>query len=1080
MSISPYRRPPRAWNIPPAIALLVTMGCLLVGAASPALARKPVSGAPEFPVAVVPSDDGALADPVARDQALESPQILDMARRAVDLVGGMASVVPAGAELVVIKPNVGSAKPEGAGVNADPRLVRAVVILVHEVAPEARILVAEGPGGWMSPSLKDCTDVQVRDADLIVDGFELGGYRREVNGLRTAGIDVELFDLNFDETRLMTVPGGGLARDEYDLPVTILDADAWINVPVAKTHGAKITCCMKNHFGLLPGTLYGWSKSNGTENHPGMPHAPRIIDECWVDLVALTRVDLNVVDMIRGTEAGAFTGAPKRSNIVLAGRDPMATDLVVGQLMGFNPDDFEFADLAGQRGMGPGSIDRVEIRGGDVAQLASRYKKAGVVYGNWGEWGEHADYGKGARRWTLLGPLDRDHAFTPAEIAITAPTPGAEGWSPVTFFGHDKIDLDKHYDDPVNCSVYAYTTFHMPESDSVRFWAGSDEDLTVWIDGQAVYEHEGRRRHHLGQDKSPGFVEAGEHRLLVRAGQRRGGFDFSFNICEPIDDRLYAGNTYPGLRYQPPGEAGGRQVMQRVAAEDVSDDMGFGDLEPHHEITLDATDPLDAFRQAPASVNLDVPSPTRGDLVGLLLEQAGLHQTGPGQTDAETVALDSTTLNCVSHLPFGLCYIDLTRQAYAPYFAYGPHPVRVLSWMGLRYGLTFGFGARESAKSLQGWLAQGYAPLVGLYDNWGVATAYRTVDGGVEFHLVSKDTSIWVAPVQEWQAQVPGGQHVSCPVVVARPGGATLSQSSLADSVAAVALEMLRRERFVTDRASWGERYLPTGLAAWDAWVLDWERQPWTIEWADRPETRGALATLADMYLGGLAEGRSLAAQYFAGIARTHDVPHLAAAGHFYGQTAGLLRDLAGGLRSVASEETEGDTGQEPRLESVREASQGDGTRREALARVKPAVRQIRASERAAAEALRRHLGDTTPLAPAAQDPLRHKGRGYKLLTWHTDTNQGVYDLTLRGTEAGVALLDGKEAEGVVHEVLGALPQEAGWLVAVEVVVGHEFYRVEQQPTADNDWTAIVRIDETFNFQGGPCDLTVWLVPGVE
>ena len=190
-----------------------------------------------------------------------------------------------------------------------------------------------------------------------------------------------------------------------------------INVPVAKTHGSKITCCMKNHFGLLPGRLYGWSKDRGTEGHRGIPHSPGIVDEAWIDLWTLTQVDLNVVDMLAGTEAGAFTGAPRRSNLIVAGRSPVATDLVVARLMGFNPDDFEFAELARQRGLGPASIDSVEVVGAQVGPLVHRFKKAGAAYGSWGEWGQHAEYGMGPRWWTLLGPLPVDHAFPAAELA---------------------------------------------------------------------------------------------------------------------------------------------------------------------------------------------------------------------------------------------------------------------------------------------------------------------------------------------------------------------------------------------------------------------------------------------------------------------------------------------------------------------------------------------------------------------------------------------------------------------------------------------------------------------------------------
>ena len=98
---------------------------------------------------------------------------------------------------------------------------------------------------------------------------------------------------------------------------------------------------------------------------------PQVVDESWVDLWALTRVDLNVVDMIAGTEGGAFGGKAKRCSIVVAGRDPVATDLVTAKLMGFNPDDSEFADLAWQRGMGPGAYERIDVLGARPEGLVS-------------------------------------------------------------------------------------------------------------------------------------------------------------------------------------------------------------------------------------------------------------------------------------------------------------------------------------------------------------------------------------------------------------------------------------------------------------------------------------------------------------------------------------------------------------------------------------------------------------------------------------------------------------------------------------------------------------------------------------
>ncbi|MEW6756182.1 MAG: DUF362 domain-containing protein [Candidatus Latescibacterota bacterium] len=506
--------------------------------------------APPYPVGLAASDDPVLTRPVPRDRTLDDAALLELVRRAVDLAGGMGSVVPDTARLVVLKPNIAIAYPPQTGVVTDPRVVGAVALLVHEVAPHARILIGEGPGGWQGPPPPGTRAVEFRHDVRPVDGFALSGFRDLVAGLQVRGLDVACFDLNYDESRPLAVPGGGLAAPEYSLPAAILSADAWINCSVAKTHGPRITASLKNQIGLLPGMVYGWPKMNGTPDHPGMPHEHHQIDEVLVDLLALSQPDLNVVEAIVAREGGAlWRGEPRRCNWVLAGRNAVATDLVAARLMGFNPDDMEFAELAAQARLGPRHLEEVEVRGTPVEQLAARFKKAVEAYDPGEPWRILAGYGMGPRYWTLLGPLPAGHRMRPPEVARLAPVPGQDGWSAVTWFGHDEIDLRGQFGLQSPGVVYAFTRFTMARSDSVRLWAGSDEGLEVWIDGVPVYGHEGARHHELGQDRLPAYVPAGEHRLLVRAVQTRGPFAFSVNICEPLDDPRYAGNRYPGVRY---------------------------------------------------------------------------------------------------------------------------------------------------------------------------------------------------------------------------------------------------------------------------------------------------------------------------------------------------------------------------------------------------------------------------------------------------------------------------------------------------------------------------------------------------
>ncbi|MBT6625786.1 MAG: DUF362 domain-containing protein [Gemmatimonadetes bacterium] len=1010
-----------------------------------------------YDVAVVPSDATQLRQQIGRSEPLKTDQITAMTRRAVNLVGGMAAFVESDAKLVAIKANISILEPSGSGVVTDARVVRAVALLVHEVAPQAKILIVEGAGGWVSPALRDCTDARV--GNWIHDGFAVAGHRNTEAELQSMGIDIECFDLNFDRAYELRPEGGGLAHQEYSIAATIIDADTWINVPVAKTHGAKITCSLKNPFGILPGTIYGWSKANGTAHHGPMPHSPRVLDEAWVDLYEVSRVDLNVVDMIAGSEAGAFEeDHTHRSNMILAGANPIATDLVVARLMGFNPDDFEFAALAARQGLGPRFIEDVNVHGVEGLQpLVSRWKKAGVAYGSGDEWAAHANYGMGPREWTLLGLLPRDHIFAADTIEKIAPVPGEDGWSPVVWFGHDLIDLDKQFDDPTNSAVYAYTNFTMTTSDSVRFWFGSDEEMSVWLDGDLLYEHKGRRRHRLGMVKLPGYVEAGEHRLLVRAGQGRGDFDFSFNICEPIDDVLYHGNRYPGVRYHI-GPAGSPAML--VVADDVGDDGS--ERNEYNASTIDLTDPLVASRTAPDTIIVDGIDPSSDELLGLLLELAHFD------------SVDAQLVRAMGNRPFSLAYGGRGRESRTP--PYGPDFSRLLGWLGLEYAVYYGSGSRESLKTIQGLLAQGYVPVTSTMERsrrrrFGgpQASKWMAIDGfrrdGDIIEIRQAGAGRWLQVSEDWVGTLPSGNRENCPLLVARRGSGPLSATALVDTLAALALELGGAGQIV-DEVDWGHRIYPTGLAAWDAWVTDWERRPFTLQWATSPRPLDQLEGLRRRVLIPLIAQRQLAARFFASAATSATgsrQPKLQAAATGYAAVAQRLETLVAYMPS------------EDRLDDL---PAEDLRRLDRIVEARPLLRDARDAERSALNALRTLVG-SDPLPSILEDAWHRREEGVKLFTWRAVTDETVFNLVYLADELAPELLHGNEITQMSIDVHHAMPQLPGWQVVLET--GEDatgLYSIIEQPSAANGWRVVVRADDERVWRDNAPELVVWAVPG--
>ncbi|MGB2869183.1 MAG: DUF362 domain-containing protein, partial [Bacteroidota bacterium] len=60
---------------------------------------------------------------------------------------------------------------------------------------------------------------------------------------------------------------------------------------------------------------------------------------------------------------------PEEKNVILAGADQVAIDAVAAKMMGFNPLDIKYINLAHQRGLGCGDVRDVKIVGEDISNV---------------------------------------------------------------------------------------------------------------------------------------------------------------------------------------------------------------------------------------------------------------------------------------------------------------------------------------------------------------------------------------------------------------------------------------------------------------------------------------------------------------------------------------------------------------------------------------------------------------------------------------------------------------------------------------------------------------------------------------
>lgn len=108
---------------------------------------------------------------------------------------------------------------------------------------------------------------------------------------------------------------------------------------------AGVTLSLKNFFGVMPGTIYGWPKN--VLHYAGI--GPSIFD-----IAAAVRPHLAIVDGIIGTEGeGPIMGTPRHAGVLVMGTNLPAVDATCGRPTDINPWRIGYlAAAAGRLGAG--------------------------------------------------------------------------------------------------------------------------------------------------------------------------------------------------------------------------------------------------------------------------------------------------------------------------------------------------------------------------------------------------------------------------------------------------------------------------------------------------------------------------------------------------------------------------------------------------------------------------------------------------------------------------------------------------------------------------------------------------------
>ncbi len=222
-------------------------------------------------------------------------------------------------KVILLKPNLVEFDPSGV-INTHPALVEATINAFRRGGAR-EVIVAEGPG-------------HRRDNEYLLRASGLYAVLREHA--------IRYVDLNSDDVQPTKLRSHFTRFDQLYFPKTLFRADLIVSMPKLKTHHwAGVTLSLKNMFGIVPGSVYGWPKN--ALHWAG-------IHESILDInSSLPRPQFAIIDGIIGMEGnGPIQGQAKKSGVLIFGNDLVAADATAARVMKIEPRKVKYLELAGE------------------------------------------------------------------------------------------------------------------------------------------------------------------------------------------------------------------------------------------------------------------------------------------------------------------------------------------------------------------------------------------------------------------------------------------------------------------------------------------------------------------------------------------------------------------------------------------------------------------------------------------------------------------------------------------------------------------------------------------------------------
>jgi uncharacterized protein (DUF362 family) len=286
---------------------------------------------------------------------------------AIDLLGGIQSVTR-GKERILIKPNLVGPSPT---FTTKPEVVKTLAQLMQGAKKDVRI----GEASSIGPGLKYLENEAEATADRqILDRMQQGIFDQLGYSELAKNLKVPLLNLHVGDLREVKIPGG-FVFDKVSVHPELVDTDMLCSVPMMKTHiMAGVTLGMKNLIGAYPGQVY--RSFRYPVHDAGAKVEPSAAAATVVDMVRANKIGLVVIDGSEAMEGnGPSAGTAFRMDVIVAGTNPLATDMVAAAVMGFDTSEVPTFEWANKAGLWPSRLEEIEVRGQSIAAVRRNFMR---------------------------------------------------------------------------------------------------------------------------------------------------------------------------------------------------------------------------------------------------------------------------------------------------------------------------------------------------------------------------------------------------------------------------------------------------------------------------------------------------------------------------------------------------------------------------------------------------------------------------------------------------------------------------------------------------------------------------------